>query len=224
MLFETILLTLRVAVVATLLNLPLALVLGWLVVKKRVRGAFILDILASLPLAVPPVVVGYALLLLLGRRGPLGSLLESYLGLEIAFTWVAAVLASAIVSFPLVARAVMTAMEEVDERLERSARTLGAGPFRVALTITLPLAYRGILAGVLLGFIRALSEFGATIIVAGNIPGRTQTVPLAIYDSIQLGRGEETRVLVIVALALALATLAVHNWLLRRSQREGGAS
>ena len=223
MLFETILLTLRVAVVATLLNLPLALALGWLVVKKRVRGAFILDVLASLPLAVPPVVVGYALLLLLGRRGPLGSLLESYLGLEIAFTWVAAVLASAIVSFPLVARAVMTAMEEVDERLERSARTLGAGPFRVALTITLPLAYRGILAGVLLGFIRALSEFGATIIVAGNIPGRTQTIPLAIYDNIQLGHGEETMFLVLVALALALATLAVHNWLLRRSQRERSA-
>ena len=223
MLFETILLTLRVAVVATLLNLPLALALGWLVVKKRVRGAFTLEVLASLPLAVPPVVVGYMLLLLLGRRGPIGSLVESALGLEIAFTWVAAVLAAAIVSFPLVARAVMTAMEEVDERLERSARTLGAGTVRVALTITLPLAYRGTLAGVLLGFIRALSEFGATIIVAGNIPGKTQTVPLAIYDNIQLGRDEDTMVLVLVALALALVTLAAHNWLLRRSQRERGA-
>ena len=214
---ETIFLTLRVALVATLLNLPLALALGWLVVKKRIRGAFILDILSSLPLAVPPVVVGYLLLLLLGRRGPVGSLFERALGLEIAFTWIAAVLAAAIVSFPLVSRAVMTAMEEVDERLERSARTLGAGTLRVAFTITLPLAYRGILAGVLLGFIRALSEFGATIIVAGNIPGKTQTVPLAIYDSIQLGRDEETAVLVLVALALALATLAAHHWLLRRS-------
>lgn len=218
MLFETVALTLRVAIVATLLNLPLALALGWLVVKKRVRGAFILEVLASLPLAVPPVVVGYMLLLLLGRRGPIGSLVESSLGLEIAFTWIAAVLASAIVSFPLVARAVMTAMEEVDERLERSARTLGAGTVRVALTITLPLAHRGILAGVLLGFIRALSEFGATIIVAGNIPGKTQTIPLAIYDNIQLGRGEDTMFLVLVALALALATLAVHNWLLKRSR------
>ena len=112
----------------------------------------------------------------------------------------------------------MTAMEEVDERLERSARILGAGTLRVALTVTLPLAYRGVLAGVLIGFIRALSEFGATIIVAGNIPGKTQTVPLAIYDSIQLGRGEETRLLVLVAVALALATLAAHNWLLRRSR------
>ena len=218
MLFETILLTLRVATVATLLNLPLALALGWLVVKKQVRGAFILEVLASLPLAVPPVVVGYMLLLLLGRRGPVGSLIESSLGLEIAFTWIAAVLASAIVSFPLVARAIMTAIEEVDERLERSARTLGAGTVRVALTITLPLAHRGILAGVLLGFIRALSEFGATIIVAGNIPGKTQTIPLAIYDNIQLGRGEDTMFLVLVALALALATLAVHNWLLKRSR------
>ncbi len=223
MLFETVVLTLRVAIVATLLNLPLALALAWLVVKKRVRGAFILEVLASLPLAVPPVVVGYMLLLLLGRRGPIGSLVESALGLEIAFTWVAAVLAAAIVSFPLVSRAVMTAMEEVDERLERSARTLGAGTVRVALTITLPLAHRGILAGILLGFIRALSEFGATIIVAGNIPGKTQTVPLAIYDNIQLGRGEDTMFLVLVALALALATLAAHNWLLRRSQRERGA-
>ena len=218
MMFETIVLTLRVAAVATLLNLPLALALSWLVVKKRVRGAFILDVLASLPLAVPPVVVGYLLLLLLGRRGPIGSVVESSLGLEIAFTWVAAVLAAAVVSFPLVVRAVMTAMEEVDDRLERSARTLGAGTVRVAFTITLPLAYKGILAGVLLGFIRALSEFGATIIVAGNIPGKTQTVPLAIYDSIQLGRGDETRLLVLVALALALVTLAAHNWLLRRSR------
>ncbi len=218
---ETITLTLRVAAVATLLNLPLALGLSWLVVKKRVRGAFVLDVLASLPLAVPPVVVGYMLLLLLGRRGPLGSLLERSLGLEIAFTWVAAVLAAAIVSFPLVARAVMAAVGEVDERLERSARTLGAGTLRVALTVTLPLAYRGVLAGVLLGFIRALSEFGATIIVAGNIPGKTQTLPLAIYDSIQLGRSGETMTLVLVCVALALATLAAHNWLLRRSRGRG---
>ena len=177
-----------------------------------------LEVASSLPLAVPPVVVGYLLLLLLGRRGPIGSLLDSAFGLEIAFTWFAAVLAAAVVSFPLVARAAMTAMEEVDEKLEMSARTLGAGTLRVTLTITLPLAYRGILAGVLLGFIRALSEFGATIIVAGNIQGKTQTVPLAIYDSIQLGRDDETRILVAAAVGLALATLAAHHWLLTRSR------
>ena len=218
---ETIFITLQVAVVATLINLPLALLLAWLVVKKRIRGAFLLDILASLPLAVPPVVVGYMLLLLLGRRGPLGRLLDAALGWEIVFTWAAAALAAAIISFPLVARSVMVAMQGVDDRIERSARSLGAGPFRVVFTITLPLAYRGILAGVLLGFVRAVSEFGATIVVAGNIPGRTQTLPLAIYQNVQLGRDNEALVLVTVSVALAVATLAVHNWLVARSSRAG---
>ena len=218
---ETIALTLRIAAVATAVNLPLAVLLAWLVVKKRIRGGFLLDVAASLPLAVPPVVVGYILLLALGRRGPIGRLSESVLGWEIAFTWVASAAAAAVVSFPLVARAVMVAMSEVDERLERSARTLGAGPLKVALTITLPLAYPGILAGTLLGFIRALSEFGATIIVAGNIPGKSQTLPLAIYDSIQLGRDGEARVLVAVSVALAIVTLLAHNWLLTRSKGRG---
>ena len=214
--FETLLITLRVAAVATLVNLPVALALSWLVVKQRIRGAFLLDILASLPLAVPPVVVGYMLLLLLGRRGFIGGFLDRALGIEVVFTWVAAALAAAIISFPLMARAVMVAMQEVDERLERSARSLGAGRFRVALTVTLPLAYRGVLAGVLLGFVRAISEFGATIVVAGNIPGRTQTLPLAIYESVQLGRDGEALVLVGVSIMLAVATLAAHNWLLLR--------
>ena len=219
---ETVALTLRIAAVATAVNLPAAVLIAWLVVKKRIRGGFLLDVAASLPLAVPPVVVGYMLLLLLGRRGPVGRLSESVLGWEVAFTWVAAAAAAAVVSFPLVARAVMVAMSEVDERLERSARILGAGPLRVALTITLPLAYPGILAGTLLGFIRALSEFGATIIVAGNIPGKSQTLPLAIYDSIQLGRDSETLTLVAVSVVLAVATLVVHNWLLARSRGRGG--
>ena len=219
---ETVALTLRIAAVATAVNLPAAVLIAWLVVKKRIRGGFLLDVAASLPLAVPPVVVGYMLLLLLGRRGPVGRLSESVLGWEVAFTWVAAAAAAAVVSFPLVARAVMVAMSEVDERLERSARTLGAGPLRVALTITLPLAYPGILAGTLLGFIRALSEFGATIIVAGNIPGKSQTLPLAIYDSIQLGRDSEALTLVAVSVVLAVATLVVHNWLLARSRGRGG--
>ena len=216
---DTIRLTLQAAFLATLLNLPIALLFAWLIVKRRVKGGFLLDILVSLPLAVPPVVVGYMLLLLLGRRGPVGSVLEGALGIEVVFTWVAAALASAVVSFPLVARAVMVAFGEVDERLERSARSLGAGPIRVALTVTLPIAYPGILAGVLLGFVRALSEFGATIIVAGNIPGKTQTLPLAIYQNVQLGRDDEALVLVSIAVLLAVATLAVHNWLVARSRR-----
>ena len=213
-----ILLTLQIAVVATVINLPIAIGLSWLIVKRRVRGSFLLDVLVSLPLALPPVVSGYFLLLLLGREGPVGSLIRDVLGLDIVFTWVAAALASAVVSFPLMARGVMTAIEGVDERLERSARSLGAGALRVAFTITLPLAYRGIMAGVLLGFVRALSEFGATIVVAGNIPGRTQTLPLAIFEKVQLGRDADALRLVGVSIALAVATILVHNWLLSKSR------
>jgi len=213
-----ILLTLQIAVVATVINLPIAVGLSWLIVKRRVRGSFLLDVLVSLPLALPPVVSGYFLLLLLGRQGPFGALIRDTLGVDIVFTWVAAALASAVVSFPLMARGVMTAIEGVDERLERSARSLGAGALRVAFTITLPLAYRGIMAGVLLGFVRALSEFGATIVVAGNIPGRTQTLPLAIFEKVQLGRDADALRLVGVSIALAVATILVHNWLLSKSK------
>jgi molybdate transport system permease protein len=216
-----ILLTLQIAVVATAINLPIAIGLSWLIVKRRVRGSFLLDVLVSLPLALPPVVSGYFLLLLLGREGPVGSLIRDILGVDIVFTWVAAALASAVVSFPLMARGVMTAIEGVDERLERSARSLGAGALRVAFTITLPLAYRGIMAGVLLGFVRALSEFGATIVVAGNIPGRTQTLPLAIFEKVQLGRDADALRLVGVSIALAVATILVHNWLLSKSRTKG---
>ena len=209
-------LTLRVAVVATLINIPIALGVSWLLVKKKVRGAFVIDALVSLPLAIPPVAIGFLLLLLLGREGPLGAL-----GVEIVFTWVAAALASAVVSFPLVARSIMVAMGGVDERLEMSARSLGAGPWRMAFTVTIPLAYRGVLAGVLLGFVRALSEFGATITVAGNIPGKTQTLPLAIYTSVQLRDDTRALALVAVSMALAVATLLVHNWLLQRASQRG---
>lgn len=210
-------LTIRVAIIATLINLPIALAVSWLVVKKRVRGSVILDVLVSLPLAVPPVAIGFFLLLLFGMNGPIGSILYNVFGIEIVFTWLAATLAASIVSFPLLARAIMVAMAGVDERLEMSARSLGAGPLRVALTITVPLAYRGILAGLLLGFVRALSEFGATITFAGNIPGRTQTLPLAIYQRVQLREDTQAIVLVGISLGLAIATLLIHNWLLART-------
>ena len=136
------------------------------------------------------------------------------------FTWVAAALAAAVVSFPLTVRAMMVAMGEVDERLELAARGLGAGSWRVAITITLPLAYRGVLAGILLGFVRALSEFGATIIVAGNIPGRTQTMPLAIYSKVQLRDDVDAMIMVSISVALAMATLMIHNWLLQKTHRK----
>ena len=214
------LLTLRIAVVATVLNLPVALAVSWMLVKRRIPGRLVIDALVSLPLAVPPVVVGFFLLLLLGREGPIGALVHWVMGADIVFTWVAAAIASAVVSFPLMARAIMVAMGEVDARLEMSARSLGAGPLRVALTVTVPLAYRGILAGVLLGFVRALSEFGATITVAGNIPGRTQTLPLAIYSNVQVRDDEMALRLAAISVVLAVATLLVHNWLLARVSRE----
>ena len=212
-------LTLQVAVVGTAINLPVALCVSWLIVKRRIRGRLVVDALVSLPLAVPPVVVGYALLLLLGKNGALGGLLDR-LGIEVVFTWFAAALAAAVVSFPLMARSIMIAMGEVDERLEMAARSLGAGALRAALTITIPLAYRGILAGTLLGFVRAVSEFGATIIVAGNIPGKTQTLPLAIYSRVIAGDDALAIRLIAVSVGLAVATLLLHNQLLSRARRE----
>ncbi len=215
-------LTLRVAAVATAINLPLALAASWLVEKRKVPGRFLVDVAVALPLALPPVVVGYFLLLLLGRGGPVGGALHAALGVDVAFTWVAAALASAVVSFPLMARAIMVAMGAVDERLEMSARGLGAGPWKVAFTVTIPLAYRGILAGVLMGFVRAISEFGATIVVAGNIPGRTQTLSLAIFNNVELGNDGAALRLIAISAALGVATLLVHNWLLARAPRRAG--
>ena len=215
---SVLLLTLQVATVATLVNLPLALAVSWLVVKKRVRGRLVIDVLVALPLAIPPVAIGYFLLLLLGRDGPAGAALRSLLGVDIVFTWVAAALASAVVSFPLITRTIMVAMGSVDSRLEMSARSLGAGSWRVFLTITVPLAYQGILAGVLLGFVRALSEFGATVVVAGNIKGQTQTIPLALFTSVQTGDDRAALQLVAASIGLAVITLLVHNWLLEKSR------
>lgn len=215
-------LTVQIAVVGTAINLPIALGVSWLIVKRRIPGRLVFDALVSLPLAVPPVVVGYALLLLLGNRGPVGGFLNNVLGVELVFTWFAAALAAAVVSFPLMARAVMVAMGGVDEHLEMAARSLGASAVRVFFTITVPLAYRGILAGVLLGFVRAISEFGATIVVAGNIPGKTQTLPLAIYSEVLLGDDAMAMRLIAVSVLLAVVTLLVHNWLLDRAARNVG--
>lgn len=214
---SVLILSLQVAVVATAINIPVALVVSWLVVKRKVPGSFVIDVLVSLPLALPPVAIGFFLLQLLGRGGPIGAAVHEVLGVDIVFTWVAAALASAVVSFPLMARAVMVAMGGVDERLEMSARSLGADARKVLFTVTIPLAYRGILAGVLLGFVRAIGEFGATIIVAGNIPGRTQTLPLAMFSDIQLGHNDDAIRLVAISIALAVAALLVHNWLLKRA-------
>lgn len=214
---EIIFLTVKISVLATALNIPIALLIGWAVGRKQFRGKFLLELIVSLPLALPPVVLGYGLLLLVGREGPLGRLSDMLFGTDIVFTWVAATLAASVVSLPLMARATIVAMSSVDETLERSARSLGAGPFRTFLTITVPLSYHGVLGGILLGFVRALAEFGATIIVAGNIPGRTQTIPLAIYNKVQLGRNDDALILVGVSVLLAVCTLSVYTWLLSKS-------
>ncbi|MBT4073178.1 MAG: molybdate ABC transporter permease subunit [Chloroflexi bacterium] len=207
-----VLLSLRVAVVAMLIALPIGFGLAWLLVRKQVRGRFLIEAVVSLPLALPPVVIGYGLLILLGSRGPFEG---------VAFTAFAASLASAIVALPLVVRTFVVALDAVDPRLELAARSLGAGPWRVLLTVTIPLAYRGLLAGTLIGFVRALSEFGATIVVAGNIPGKTQTLPLGIFTRIQAGDDSAAVRLVIVSVALAVITLVVHDLLLRRGGLSG---
>jgi molybdate transport system permease protein len=205
-------LSLRVAALAMTFALPIGFGLAWILVRKQVRGRFLIEAVVSLPLALPPVVIGYGLLILLGSRGPFDGL---------AFTTFAASLASAIVALPLIVRTFVVALEGVDPRLELAARSLGAGPWRVLVSVTIPLAYRGLLAGSLIGFVRALSEFGATIVVAGNIPGRTQTLPLGIFTRIQAGDDSAALRLVAVSIALAIATLVVHDMLLRRGGLSG---
>ena len=209
-------LSLQVASVGTVVGLPVALGIAWVLAKSAWPGKSVLDTLVSFPLVLPPVVTGYALLLLLGRGGPLGGVLEG-LGVDVVFTWGAAALAAGLVALPLMVRTIEVALAGVDSRLEGAARSLGAGPWRVFATVTVPLAARGIAAGVVLGFARGLGEFGATIVVAGNIPGRTQTLPLAIFTDLQVGDDASAVRLIVLSLALALGALLVHHRLVRRA-------
>lgn len=195
--------TLRVSAGAILLVLPAGIALGFLLARARFSGRSLIETLVALPLVLPPTAIGYLLLSLLARDGVLG---ERVLGvdLDILFTWRAACIASAVMALPLVARTARTAFEEVDPRLESMARSLGFSRTRTFLVITLPLAHRGLAAAAFLGFGRALGEFGATVIVAGNIPGRTQTLALAIFEGIQLGDESRVRTLTLITLVLAL--------------------
>jgi len=219
-LVELILLSIKVAAVATLINIPIAVYIGWLIGRRNIRGKLILETVISLPLALPPVVTGYFLLILVGRESAIGQISQFLFGNDIVFTWVASAIAASVVSFPLMVRAIIVAMQGVDTTLERSARSLGAGPIRTFLQITLPLCYNGLVAGILLGFVRAIGEFGATIVVAGNIPGRTQTIPLAIYSKVQLGKDSEAINLIIISTVLAIITLIIHHWLIVRGNRK----
>ena len=214
--WEALALSLRVSVVATLASLPLAVWVAHLLARGRFAGRGLLDAAVHLPLVLPPVVTGYALLLLFARGGPVGAVLEP-LGFGIAFRWTGAALAAAIMAFPLVVRAVRLSIEAVDPKLEEAAATLGASPARVWWTVTLPLIAPGLLAGVTLGFAKAFGEFGATITFVASIPGETRTLPSAIYAFLQVPDGDAPlRGLVAVAVVVAVASVLVSNWLAPR--------
>lgn len=213
-------LSLKVAVAAVAVSLLPALFFAWLLARRRFPGKLLLDSVLHLPLVLPPVVTGYLLLLTFGTRGPLGAFLERTLGLSFAFDWKGAALASAVLGFPLLLRAIRLSIEAVDPRLEQAARTLGAGRARTFAAVTLPLALPGILTGALLAFARSLGEFGATITFVSNIEGQTRTLPLAIYTLLNQPGGE-TRVYRLVALSclLALGAMIVGEWTARRLRR-----
>jgi len=210
--------TALMAGLATVTALPLAIVTAWALARGRFPGRTLLETLVSLPLVLPPVATGLILLRLLGRRSPVGRTFDS-IGLEIVFTWKAVVLAMAVMSFPLIVRAVRAGIEQVDIRYEQVAATLGARPLRIFLTITLPLAARGVAAGALLGFSRALGEFGATIMVAGSIPGQTRTLAVGIYDFVETGREDRAIALLLVSLLLSFGAIFLSNVIGTRGAR-----
>jgi molybdate transport system permease protein len=208
--------TLATAAAATLLMLPPGVLLAWVLARGRFRGRVVLETLLSLPLVMPPVATGLVLLMLVAPRGPLGSLLAR-LGLEIVFTWKAVVLAMTVMGLPLLVRTVRAGIEQVDPRFEAAAAMLGAGPLRVFVTITVPLAAPAVAAGAMLGFARALGEFGATIMIAGSIPGSTRTLAVAIYSLAETGRDGEAAMLVGLSAAIAFVALCASNWISSRA-------
>ncbi len=211
---DAIRLSLQVALVATLISLPFGFAAAYVMTYGRFRGKVALDVFVNLPLTLPPVVIGYLLLLALGQRGFIGRHVLQPLGIRLLFTWKAAVIATAIVGFPLLVRSIRLGMESIDHGLVQAARSLGAGRFDAILTVILPLSLRGILAGSALMFARGLGEFGATIIVAGNIPGVTQTIPLAIYEYVSSPTGDRLAMaLCAVSILISVAVLLCHEYL-----------
>lgn len=210
-------LSLKVAGCATAINLVLGIALGGLLARRRFPGRELLDTLLTLPMILPPTVLGYYLLVLIGSNGPLGAWLQRGFGINLVFTWQAAVIAAAVASLPLVFKPARAAFEGVDGQLEQAARTLGISEPALFFRVTLPLAWRGILAGLLLAFARAMGEFGATIMVAGSIPGRTQTLSIAIYEAVQAGNDGRANLLVLVSSAVCIGVLLVAARLAGRS-------
>ncbi len=221
--WQAIRLSLLVAFWAVVIFLPPATVLGWWLARRDFWGKTAVDTVLNLPLVLPPVVTGYLLLVMLGRQGVIGRPLDQWLGVEIVFTWRAAALASGVIAFPLMVRAIRVAMLGLDTRLEQAALTLGAHPVRVFFTITLPLARHGLIAGGVLGFARSIGEFGATIMIAGSIPGETRTMPLYIFGIMESPNGiARAQGMVIVSILIAAGALIVGQVIENRSHRQAG--
>lgn len=200
-------LTLKVALLATLLNVVLGVAVGYLLARARFRGRDLIDAVLTLPMVMPPTVLGYYLLVLIGSRGPLGSWLKQTFDINLIFTWQAAVIAAAVVSFPLVFKSARAAFETVDPQLAQAARVLGVGETAIFFRVSLPMAWRGVMAGLLLSFARATGEFGATLMVAGSIPGKTQTLSIAVYEAVQAGQDQTAQFLVLVTSITCIAVL-----------------
>ena len=218
--YDAIRLSIKVATVAALLSLPFGFGVAWLMTFCRFRGKVVMEVVINLPLTLPPVVIGYLLLVLLGQKGFLGRHIFTPFGINLIFTWKAAVIATAVVGFPLLVRSIRIGMESIDPGLIQAARTLGAGRLDSLFTVILPLSLRGIIAGSALMFARGLGEFGATIIVAGNMPGVTQTIPLAIYEYTSSPGGDTMAMaLCAVSVAISVVVLLFHEYLTRRMVR-----
>jgi len=218
--WTVVLLSLKVGAAAMIVTLPVAFALAWLLARVRFPGRVIVDAIVHLPLVVPPVVTGWILLLAFGPDGPIGAPLERWFGVTVLFRWTGAAIAAGVMALPLMVRAMRLSIEAVDARLENAARTLGAGPWRVFWTLTLPLSVPGILAGAVLGFARSIGEFGATITFVSNVPGETRTLPLAIYSVLQQPDGDAMAMrLSAISIALSLAALVASEMLARRAGR-----
>lgn len=217
-----IMLTLRVAFIATVISALLGLGMAWFMTARNIPGKRWVDAICALPLVLPPTVIGYCLILLLGRRGPLGAWLSEF-GISVIFTWQGAVIAATTVVFPLTYRASKAALESVDHTLEDAARTLGSTEWEVFTRVSLPLAWRGILAGISLAFARGMGEFGATLMIAGNLPGKTQTLALAVYDSFQSGNDERALTLVVLTSVICASLLVMAETLTSKRLTAGRA-
>jgi molybdate transport system permease protein len=211
-------LTLRVAGLATLVCFVAGVAAAWFVARHRFPGREVLDAAMTLPMVMPPTVLGYYLIVVLGRRGWIGAWLNDTFGITLMFTWQGAVIAAAVVAYPLVYKAARAAFEEVSPQLENAARTLGLGERQVFVRVTLPLAWRGILAGTMLAFARAMGEFGATLMIAGSIPGKTQTLSIAVYEAVQAGKDDMANFLVLLTSLVCIVVLVGSGRLLRSRQ------